>query len=270
MLKRKLTKKTPFVAMALALAAAPSVLVLSSQGSSAFAVEDAGNGALAQLRRSNDRIDKLLKQNRNDAEPQRKSEMKGIVNGFLDYDELAKRSLSQHWDPLKPAQRESFVKTLRELIEKNYVRQLKNNLDYEVIYKQEAVDGEVATVGTVVKVRTRGKSTDMPIDYKLRKKAERWMVFDVITDEVSMVQNYKSQFHKIITQESFEALLKKMQKKIDEPEKVTKTAQGPATVDGKVDSKVDDKVVGKPAAPPSSSAAVKSAKADAKSTPTGK
>ena len=60
------------------------------------------------------------------------------------------------------------------------------------------------------------KSTDTAIDYKLKKKGERWLVYDVVTDEVSMVRTYRTQFHKIITQESFDALLKKMQKKIEE------------------------------------------------------
>ena len=72
-------------------------------------------------------------------------------------------------------------------------------------------------MATVVKVRTKGKSTDMSVDYKMRKGA-RWQVYDVITDDVSMVRNYRSQFHKIITTESYDALLKKIRKRTEEQE----------------------------------------------------
>ena len=81
-----------------------------------------------------------------------------------------------------------------------------------------------ATVATVVKVKTQGKTTDAEIVYKLRRAAakgeakgeDRWLVWDVITDEVSLVRNYRTQFHKIITEKSFDELLKKMKAKLAE------------------------------------------------------
>ena len=172
-------------------------------------------GPLDQLKASNDRIERLLKGNRKDDQAAR-AEMKAIVNGFLDYDELARRSLANHWETLGKPQREQFVSTLRELIEKNYVKQLRTNLEYEVRYENEQITEGEALVSTMVKVRTKGKSTDTEIAYKLRKVGEKWLVFDVITDDVSMVKNYKSQFNKIITNEGFDALLKKMRTRIAE------------------------------------------------------
>jgi phospholipid transport system substrate-binding protein len=185
-------------------------------------------GPMAQLKQSNERIDRLLKRKKGADEPAARTEMKSIVNGFLDYDELAKRSLSQHWEQLSAGQRDQFIKTLRELIEKNYVKQLRSNLDYAVEYKGEEVTGDDAKVGTVVKVRTTGKSTDTDIDYRLHKVGEKWLVYDVVTDEVSMVKNYRSQFHKIITEKSFDELLGKMKKRIAETDAATTPAGEPA------------------------------------------
>ena len=176
---------------------------------------------LAQLRAQNERIDRILKskpQAGSPAEKAAKEELKSIVNNLLDYRELARRSLGVHWDKLTAPQREEFVSTLRELIEKNYVKQLRTNLEYEVIYKNESVQDGDAKVSTVVKVRTKGKSTDTSIEYKMHRADERWVVYDVITDEVSMVQNYRAQFNRIITNESYDALIKKMRKKIEESE----------------------------------------------------
>lgn len=189
--------------------------------------------AIAQLKLQNERLDKLLKQKRAGADGAAKEEMRSIVNGLLDYDELSKRALANHWGEITPAQQAEFVKTLRELIEKNYLKQLQTNLDYDVIYKGETPNGaDDASVSTLVKVRTKGKSTDTPIDYKMRKTGDRWLVYDIITDDVSMVKNYRQQFNKIITNEGFDALLKKMRNKINESDEGGHDTKAAATDNG--------------------------------------
>jgi phospholipid transport system substrate-binding protein len=152
------------------------------------------------------------------AEQKQKSEIKQLAATLLDYDELAQKSLAAHWDKLTPAQRTEFVATLRELIERNYVKQLRTNLDYQVQYKGEETDDAQATVTTVVKVKSAGKSTDAEIIYKMKKSPDGWHVWDVITDEVSLVKNYRTQFNKIITEQSYDALIKKMKSKLKDNE----------------------------------------------------
>ncbi len=186
----------------------------------------ASGGPLQTLKQKNGEVDRLLRvksEPGSSAEKKQKDEIKSLAGTLLDYTELAKRALGAHWDKLTKAQRDDFVATLKELIERNYVRQLKSNLDYDVQYKNEDVQGAEATVNSVVKVRTEGKSTDVEIVYKLRKAApttspsnDRWMVYDVITDEVSLVRNYRSQFNKIISEKSYDELIKKMKSKLKE------------------------------------------------------
>lgn len=192
------------------------VLALSSV---AFA---AGPGPMATLKQKNGEVDKLLRQKTEKgsaAEKKQKDEIKQLASTLLDYDELAQKSLAAHWEKLTPAQRTEFVTTLRELIERNYVKQLRTNLDYQVQYKNEETEGEQATVSTVVKVKSPGKSTDADIVYKMKKEpAGDWRVWDVITDEVSLVRGYKTQFNKIITEQSYDALIKKMKSKLKESE----------------------------------------------------
>ncbi len=178
-----------------------------------------GSGPMATLKQKNSEVDKLLREHPakgSAAETKQKDQIKQLAATLLDYDELAKRALAAHWDELKPAQRTEFVATLRELIERNYTKQLRNNLDYQVQYKGEEVDGDSAVVTTTVKVKTQGKSSDAEIVYKLRKTPDGWRVWDIITDESSLVRNYKSEFNKIITEQSYEALLKKMKSKLAE------------------------------------------------------
>ena len=178
-------------------------------------------GPMATLKQKNGDVDKLLRtktEKGSAAEQKQKDDIKKLAATLLDYDELAQKSLAAHWDKLTPAQRTEFVSTLRELIERNYVKQLRTNLDYQVQYKGEETDDAQATVTTVVKVKSAGKSTDAEIIYKMKKGGDGWRVWDVITDEVSLVRGYKTQFNKIITEQSYDALIKKMKSKLKDNE----------------------------------------------------
>jgi len=178
-------------------------------------------GPMATLKQKNGDVDKVLRQKvdkGSPAEQKQKDEIKKLAATLLDYDELAQKSLAAHWDKLTPAQRSEFVTTLRELIERNYVRQLRSNLDYQVQYKNEEADGDQATVSTIVKVKSAGKNTDAEIVYKMKKDPDGWRVWDVITDEVSLVRSYRTQFNKIITEQSYDALIKKMKSKLKDGE----------------------------------------------------
>src|SRR5262245_43783167 len=84
---------------------------------------------MSMLRKSNDEVRAILKQqkiNSSGATPEQKQKIKKIVNGFLDYEELAKRSLAGEWDKLSAAQRSEFVQVFKDLIERNYVKQLRS------------------------------------------------------------------------------------------------------------------------------------------------
>ena len=195
-----------------------AVLVIALAPSLAAA---AGGGAMATLKQKNGDVDKLLRQKvekGSPAETKQKQEIKQLASTLLDYDELAQKSMAAHWEKLTPAQRTEFVSTLKELIERNYVKQLRSNLDYQVQYKNEEADGDQATVSTVVKVKSPGKSTDAEIVYKMKKDPDGWRVWDVITDEVSLVHGYKTQFNKIIVEQSYDALIKKMKSKLKDGE----------------------------------------------------
>jgi phospholipid transport system substrate-binding protein len=52
----------------------------------------------------------------------------------------------------------------------------------------------------------------------MKKDPDGWRVWDVITDEVSLVKNYRTQLNKIITEQSYDALIKKMKSKLKDGE----------------------------------------------------
>lgn len=176
-------------------------------------------GPKATLQRLNGSVDKLLRKKSepgSDEDKRLKDDIKQRASELLEYNELCKRALGEHYGKMTEKQRTEFVATLRELIERNYVKQLRTNLDYEVLYGEESESENEATVSTVVKIRTKGKTTDAAIEYRLIKVERGWMVYDVITDELSLVRNYRSQFQRIIRDQGYDGLLTKMKTKLNE------------------------------------------------------
>jgi phospholipid transport system substrate-binding protein len=200
--------------------------VLSSAAAPSSGAVPSPGSPLATLKAKNSEVDKLLRQKveaGSAAEAKQKAEIKVLAASLLDYAELTKRAMAEHWDQINASQRAELVATLKELIERNYVKQIRSNLDYQIQYKDEKITGAEAQVMSIVKVKTKGKSTDAEIVYKLRKvsapEGEKWLVWDVVTDEVSLMRNYKTQFHRIITESGFDELLRKMKKKLAEKDK---------------------------------------------------
>ena len=171
------------------------------------------------LQRTNRTLKTLLKKKvkkGSNTEAKVKVKIKDAVNRFLDFHELARLALGKHWPKRTEQEQNEFVSILRELIERNYVKQLKDNLDYRLEYRHEKVKGSEARVVTAIKVISDGRPEEVTIEYKMRRNDDgSWMVYDVITDEVSVVRNYRSQFNRIIRKQSYQSLVKKMKRKLE-------------------------------------------------------
>jgi phospholipid transport system substrate-binding protein len=136
------------------------------------------------------------------------------VRDFLDVDALGERALSDHWADLSAAQRTEFLDILRGLLEDNYVKGLRANLEYKVEYKGETKnDDGTRVVKTAIKTVRRNRAYTIKVDYTLVEDGGKWKCFDVATDGVGLVENYRAQFNKIIAKDGFEGLIAKMKKK---------------------------------------------------------
>ncbi len=177
-----------------------------------------GLSPLAELKKSNDQLDKILKKKYPNWSPEaeaQKADVRKLVGGFLDYRELAHRALARHWETLKPTQRQEFVSTLRELVERSYLKQVRGDPNYTIKYQKEEKTGSEASVDATLTTVARNKKVSIALVYKAIYK-DHWLVYDVITDEQSMLENYRAEFNKIINKDGFDALLNRMKKKLEE------------------------------------------------------
>jgi phospholipid transport system substrate-binding protein len=176
----------------------------------------AADAATATVRQANDTLRELLRKKASpgsDEEKKLTKEVTGRLGTFLDVDELGRRALRDHWSKLNAEQRREFTKLLRELVEANYLKALRGRLDYDVAYANETTTSSGVRVATEVTALRNGRKRTMSIDYVLHRQNDDWRVFDLVTDGVGLVENYRAQFNKVIAKEGVDGLLARMRKK---------------------------------------------------------
>jgi phospholipid transport system substrate-binding protein len=144
---------------------------------------------------------------------ERRVAVRKIANDIFDFGETARRSLGRHWQGRTPAEREQFVQLFSDLLERSYISKVELYGGEKIQYLGDTIEGEQAKVQT--RLLTKGGS-EIPIEYRMHRKGDRWLVYDVIIEGVSLVANYRTQFNKIIQTSSYQELVKKMKSKQEE------------------------------------------------------
>lgn len=130
-----------------------------------------------------------------------------IIQKSFDFPLMAQNSLGPVFSRLNPAQHKEFVATFSLLFQDSYTRLVLNFLKQETIqYHQERRENGGARVNTTI---LRANEA-IPVDYLMRHHQQDWLLYDVMVDGVSILENYKTQFAQVIRSQSFEALLHKM------------------------------------------------------------
>jgi phospholipid transport system substrate-binding protein len=144
---------------------------------------------------------------------ERRQKIRAIANDVFDWQETGKRALARHWQARSPQEREEFSKLFADLLERSYVGKIEAYSGEKIVYGEETLDGDQATVRT--KLITKS-GTSIPIDYQMQKADERWRVYDVKIENVGLVANYRSQFNRIIQQSGYNDLIQRLRTKQEE------------------------------------------------------
>jgi phospholipid transport system substrate-binding protein len=153
---------------------------------------------------------------------ERLERLKKIIEPQFDFVEMAKRSLGGHWQQRSAEEREEFVQIFTRLLENAYVDNIDSYDGEKIDIKSEKQDNDYAEVGTRIVTR---KGEEFSIKYKLMTANAAWKVYDVIIEDISLVNNYRSQFARVIAQSSYEDLIRKLkEKQIAVPVKSAKTS----------------------------------------------
>lgn len=130
-----------------------------------------------------------------------------LVFARFDFSEMTKLSLGSHWKSLDQVEQREFVDAFTHRLLVSYGKTVRATGNEKIQFVREFRDGKQASVETQV---ISGNGDQFPIDYRLHNIEGQWMVYDVVIDRVSMVNNYRSQFARVIAKSSVQDLLRIM------------------------------------------------------------
>lgn len=143
---------------------------------------------------------------------EREKLIRQVIDERFDMEEMSRRSLARYWDQRTEGEKKEFVRLYSDLLERTYMDKVEGYSGEKVIYEGESIDKEYAVVK--VKIVTN-KNTDIHVHYRLKREENKWLVYDVSIEGVSLVNNYRTQFNSIILKSSYENLVKRLRERVE-------------------------------------------------------
>lgn len=191
--------------MARILTTAAVALVLLA-GSPAWA------GPTDQLREYTDQVVKVLDDPAL-ARQDRRAAVRKIAHEAFDVAETAQRVLARHWQARTPAEREEFTQLFADLLERTYIARMDEYGGERIRYLSESIDGSLASVRARIVTRN---GNEVAVESRMNLRADRWLIYDILIENVSLVANYRSQFDRIVRSSSYDELVRRLKTKRDE------------------------------------------------------
>ena len=141
---------------------------------------------------------------------ERRAQLREIFFTRFDFSEMARRALGAHWRRRSATEQQEFVQLFTELLERQYAGIIESYTDEKIVYVSERTDGVFAEVNS--KIFT-AKGQELSINYKAQLVGQEWKVYDVIAEEISLVNNFRSQFNRVISSSSYEELVRRLREK---------------------------------------------------------
>jgi len=166
-----------------------------------------------QMRQSVDKLLTILKDPQLKGESkknERRAKLKEVIYQRFDFTEMAKRSLGSEWRRRSPEEQKEFVQLFTDLLERAYLDQIESYKGEKIQFLKE-LDGEnYADVATKI---IDNKGQEYSVNYRLHRVGGDWKVYDVVIEDISLVNNYRSQFSRVLAKSSYEELVSTMKGK---------------------------------------------------------
>ena len=144
---------------------------------------------------------------------ERQAAVRKVAIEIFDVVETARRALGRHWQARTLTEREEFSRLFSELLESTYISKIDLYGGEQLKYVGESIDGDFAIVRATI---LRRQGADVPVDARMLRRGERWYIYDIGVQGISLVNNYRSQFDRIIQTSSYDELVRRLRAKLDE------------------------------------------------------
>ena len=141
----------------------------------------------------------------------KKEKLDAIYEQMFDEVELSRRTLGGNWNKLNPAQQQEFIKLYRKILETAYIDKILSYTNEKIVFSKENM---LSNNQAEVQAKVITSSNEIPIFYRVILKGGTWKVYDVGAENVSLVQNYRSQFNSILEKNTPDQLLEILRQKV--------------------------------------------------------
>ena len=155
------------------------------------------------------------------AAPEKKAERDKLIHetasGTFDWEEMARRTLGQHWREINAEQKKEFTDTFVGFLERTYISKIdaflqgvKGFTAKDIVYLNETVEQERYAI---IESKIQLNEKELPLNYKLIQKSGKWVVYDITIEGVGLVANYRTQFNEILANGTYKTLIDKLKSK---------------------------------------------------------
>lgn len=145
-----------------------------------------------------------------DKRHERRAAVRKVAIEVFDVEETARRALGRHWQGRTPEERKEFVDLFADLLERTYISKIDMYGGERLQYTSEKIDGDNAVVRAHVLTR---KGAEVPVEARMHRRGNRWLMYDVLLENISLVGNYRAQFDQIVRTGSYAELVKRLRDK---------------------------------------------------------
>jgi phospholipid transport system substrate-binding protein len=144
--------------------------------------------------------------------PAKRDKIRGVIAERFDFRAMSQRTLATNWRKASKEEQQQFVELFAELIQNTYIGRVEAYTNEEVKYPGEKITDDRAVVDTLIVT----SSKEIPVTYRLYLKGDRWLVYDVNIEGVSLISNFRNSYQEIVKKDGFSGLLAKMEEKVRE------------------------------------------------------
>lgn len=142
---------------------------------------------------------------------ERRKKLRQAIYQRFDFIEMARRSLGHQWNRLTTSQREEFTRVFTALLERTYIGRLESIDDEEIIFLGERRKGDYAEVESRI---LSNDGREYSVNYRFFLMDGEWMIYDIVAGNISLVNNFRSQFKRILAKSSYQELVRKIRQKL--------------------------------------------------------
>ncbi len=183
------------------------LLITAFASSTALAVPSATD----QVKSTIDKVLAVLQDGSmsNDA---KRDKIRSVISERFDYRGMSIRTLGKNWKGASKEQKKRFTAAYRRLLEDTYLVMVEEYTDEKVDFVKEDIKKQkYAQVNTLI-VRTG--APPIPVNYKARLRKDKWWIYDVVIEGVSMISNYRTSYQQIAKNQGLDGLIAQIEEKV--------------------------------------------------------